>query len=181
MLNYLEMLARITDRKLRISLLFCAAILISVSAIAQTQISLNKDLPQMMVRVCPTLEDAQQEASLAKKIGKEPYREGALSKLRNQECRLVYASVTPLREETSIQPFSTWAIKFDEQGSETVRAPAFGANTKIKISLQKSQVHYYFANFDTSSGQSASGWVEIPEEPYIFAFLEDQKKKSSNK
>ena len=58
------MLARITDRKLRISLLFCAAILISVSAIAQTQISLNKDLPQMMVRVCPTLEDAQQVRSI---------------------------------------------------------------------------------------------------------------------
>jgi hypothetical protein len=147
----------------------------NVPAMAESPVLLNRELPHMMVRVCPTLEDAQIEATLAYQLRATDVTSSRQAFQRNEKCRLVLAAVTPRKEELSIRPFETWTLAYDENGSEAVRAPSLGANTLIKVSFRPQQVKYYFGSFVMADGHEFSGWIEIPGKRYIESYLEDQK------
>jgi hypothetical protein len=151
----------------------------AVTAFAQTSVSVNKEIPQMLVRLCPTLSEAQTEASIAHRLGQGPMPQSEQLFQRNNNCHLDYATVTPLREETDIQPFSAWTINYDENSPDSVRAPSLSSTARIKVSARRGQVRYYYSTFITSEGERLSGWAEIPDSPYILVYLNEQKKASS--
>lgn len=146
------------------------------SSFAQTLVSLNSEIPMMGFRVCPTLSDAKQDANLAWSLGKKEYQEGSLNSLRHKECDLVFATVTPIKEETSIRPFSTWTLSYDESSPDSLKAPSIGPNASVKVAPALQRVRFFYSRFQTSNGKTFYGWVEIPEEPYLVKYLAEKKR-----
>ncbi len=138
---------------------------------AQPTFPLGTELPESLVRACPTLEDAQLEAIEARQQAQLPEVSGPFF-ARNAQCHLLFAAVTPFREEAAIGPFLGWNISYDPSGRNSVGAPFLGEGVRIQVSARKQQVRYYFGNFITNKGERFSGWVELPDDPYMLNYLQ---------
>jgi hypothetical protein len=132
---------------------------------------LGEALPQMLLRVCPTLATAMEEANIAQRKGRQAMGPPGEVLMRNPSCYLDYLIVTPLRTEPAINPYMAWGIRFDPSSTETVKAPALGSDHRVPVSGEKATMRIYYAAFTSSADDNLLGWVEIPDHPYMIEYL----------
>jgi hypothetical protein len=147
-----------------------AAFLVAAPAGAQ-EIAAGRSLPRMLVRICPTLEDAKLDASTGLAGGKQDFREEFIAGERNEDCDFSPIEVTPLRRETAIASYRGWSITYDPQGNVTIPARFHLPETPIRIAERLQVISYWYARLKLMNGKEVEGWVELPERPYILEYL----------
>jgi hypothetical protein len=131
---------------------------------------MGQEIPEMTVRICPTLADAKSEATIAEHLAQQPYRRGAIGPLRHPKCHSLSVAVVPLAQEPSISAYVAWALVFNPRGPH--RMKEYVLSGEVPVSVAKTPIRFYVARFRDETKQWYQGWVELPDEPYILKYLE---------
>jgi hypothetical protein len=148
-----------------------AVVLWAPAGVALAQdVVVGKEIPMMIVRYCPTLEDAKEEARLAQALAKEPFKDGSLDLLRHSKCALIYTRVKPLRQEAAIPRYEGWGIVYKPGGEDEIEDPT-DSRRKIPVVPGLIQITWWFCNMHSKGGQKFSGWTELANKPYVLEYL----------
>lgn len=145
------------------------------TASAQSLVPLNAELGQMVVTVCPTLQTAEAQAAMSRAWGTAAYDRATASEHLHDKCLRVKATVVPSAREAAIPSFETWTMAYDRDSQTRTNAARNGVSYSIGVAIRKQTVAYYVGQLTLNDGHSFEGWIEIPDEPYLAKYLQDQK------
>ncbi|HKU95082.1 MAG TPA: hypothetical protein VJR58_07400 [Vineibacter sp.] len=149
--------------------------LFPMAASAQSLVVLNAELGQMVVTVCPTLESAQAQAALSRSWGTTAYDRSTAADHLHDKCLRVKATVVPSAREDTIAAFETWTMAYDRDSQTLTSAEREGVTYRIGVAIRKQTVAYYVGQLTLNDGSTFQGWIEIPNEPYLAKYLQEQK------
>lgn len=142
----------------------------------------------MVLKVCVTLENAKAQADLSYEFGQQPQPSRVDPKFIHEGCSPMPVIARLRTPEPSIQPYDTWTVSFEPKSSRMVDAKHAGVIYKVPVILRKQNVKFFVAEMmvptDTDDtripkehlGRWFMGWVEVPDEPYLSAYLERRDK-----
>jgi hypothetical protein len=145
------------------------------------------ELPTMVMKVCPKLEDAKSQADLSAQFAKAQAPVAIEPRYLWQGCSAIPIIARLRTEEPSIKPFETWAVTYDPKSTTFIDAKHAGATHKVPYSIRRQRVKYFSGEFiippdvdDTrihadDRGKWYAGWIEVPDEPYLSKFLQSRK------
>jgi hypothetical protein len=147
------------------------------TAAAQSLIELNTELGQMVVTACPTLQSAHAQAALSRAWGLAAYDRATASEHLYDKCLRVKATVVPAAREAAIPGFETWTMAYDRDSESLTSAERGGVTYRIGVAIRKQPVSYYVGQLTLRDGHTFQGWIELPDEPYLAKYLQDNNKK----
>jgi hypothetical protein len=137
----------------------------------------------MILKVCPKLEDAKSQADLSFQFGKLKAPVTIEPEYLWKGCNVLPVTARLRSVESAITPFETWVVTYDPESSTTIDVKHAGTTHKIPYSIRKQRVRYFVATFSVppdadddrigpdDRGKWFSGWIEVPDEPYLSAYL----------
>ena len=163
-------------------------VLAAGSVAAQPPAKTSKELPTMVSKVCVTLENAKAQADLSYEFGQQPQPPRVDPRFLHEGCFNMPVIARLRSAEPSIQPYETWAVTFEPKSTRLVDAKHAGVVYKVPVVLRKQNVKFFVAEMmvptDTDDtripkeqmGRWFMGWVEVPDAPYLSAYLESREK-----
>jgi hypothetical protein len=146
------------------------------AASAQGLIRLNQELGEMVFTVCPTLQSAQAQAALSRAWGLAAYDRTTASAHLHEKCVRAKATVVPAAREATIPAFETWTMAYDRHSQSLTSAESGGITYRIGVAIRRQPVAYYVGQLTLRGGHTFQGWIEIPDEPYLAKYLQDNNK-----
>jgi hypothetical protein len=164
------------------------ALLLAPRSIAAQAPAANVELPTMVLKVCPKLEDARAQADLSSQFAKAVGPMVIEPRYVWKGCNSLPVIARLRSREESIEPLVTWAVTYDPNSSTTVDARHAGIPHKVPYALRKQRVTFFVADFMVPAdadddrigpedrGKWFTGWVEVPDEPYLSKYLEAERR-----
>lgn len=151
-----------------------SSLVLGAPALAQAIFSSNQELPTMVVRICPSLDDAIAQARASLEFGKLEFSEPKRRAATLPKCGLIKARITPLRPEEYIPAFSTWMNTYDKYAKGEMQFMFEGKPGAVRVSVQLQAVRYYYSAYKSPDGKVLMGWAEISSHPPVLEFLREQ-------
>jgi hypothetical protein len=177
-------MTNVTTRYLAgVGTLLAALLLTPASVPAQPPAPSETPLPTMIMKVCPKLEDAKSQADLSFQFGKLKAPASIEAEYVWKGCNVLPVTARLQSVETAITPFETWVVTYDPESSTTIDIKHAGATHTMPYAIRKQRVRYFVATFSVppdadddrigpeDRGKWFSGWIEIPDDPYLTAYL----------
>lgn len=159
-------------------------LLLPPSVLAQLPAPTGAELPTMVLKVCPKLEDAKNQADMSFQFAKVQGPVVIEPRFLWQGCFTLPVILRLRSQEEAIRPFETWVVSYDANSSTTFDAKHAGVTYKVPYTIRKQRVRYFVAEFmvpldadDARIGQDDRGkwfpgWVEMPDDPYLSKYLQ---------
>ena len=85
--------------------------------------------------------------------------------------------MVPAAREATIPAFETWTMAYDRDSENLTSAERGGVTYRISVAIRKQPVAYYVGQLTLRDGHTFQGWIELPDEPYLAKYLQDNDKK----
>jgi hypothetical protein len=133
-------------------------------------------LPQMPVRICHGLAEAQQQAALSARFGSLPAAEDVdVRPFIAPGCGTVSVRLHLDRIVTSVKPVLTWRFMYDPQPSApTIAIQSDSTVHRVGYRIAKQLVRYYEARYE-QDGRWYAVVAELPDDPIFLAYLKARR------
>ena len=149
--------------------------LIEPSALAQDKNLARGEMPLMALRVCGSAEAAERQSLLSRGLGSRPLDRAKLTTERDESCRMILVHAKPISVEP-IPAYLTWMVTYDKSSPVTHKANIDGQSHDVNYSMRLQESKFYYASLRDHNNKTFEAWVEIPQQPYLAAYLEEKKR-----